>query len=846
MTELPATDQARVNVQDIRAFLEFLDTEKIFTFSILDADSESVVPGYGVRHGTWEEAIAVCEGLPGSTLHVTLNRTNMRGRKTTDMVSCRVLCLDLDTTHAAYEIRSLVEVFRAGMVIESSPGKFHLYWKVDMGMSLPDWSFFQLGVAALLGGDKQLCQVAKTIRVPGVERVTKKGERFVPWIRYIEEDSPVRGRGDVLALFPGIEEAALLAEEEMKKERARVRREWEKARVNPSKKVSVGELGRNLTVYEIVREEVGIFVPGKERLTLDEAIEVGLTVNKGFDSPLEEREVRKASESAWRRGSGVWEGRAAKYQEARERSLELLETVAPSEGTEVTEELVQAAERGPQNGYSGFAYDYDHGPISDSRFSDMALLQRAVQRFWNELARVAGHMYAFNLSTRVWAHQGSGEHTEIFSFLEACARDVVRDPEFLRAKCMTPQGDLSLKKQAAEVERVLGLRGYRNLVSGMLNHHQVKVYDEDIFDSREELLFTASGVLDMRTGKLREAEARDFLLNRTAVAWDGGAECPGWERFLSEVYSGNEDPAGMISFLQELFGYSLSGGIGEQRIFCHCGDGSNGKSLILWALGAVSGGYSTFVDPDELATKKGKFGKNFERFGWKIEGKRIGIVDDIEVGTVWSEGFVKGVTSHKIRCRGEHEKSRVRENHAKVHLGLNVMPKPEAENYGLLRRLCLIPYRVRFVADAEKGSELEALITSELPGILRWAVVGYQRRRERGKLEYPAETLAEVEMYRKTNFTMESICEEMFSVPRNDTEGTWEFVSDLVDDFNAELRVRGRVEEEVTPESLVRALKRMPGKWETKKVRDPRRNNAFAAYRIILKYSRDRMPSPLL
>lgn len=843
---------------DVALFLTFLDQSDSYTFGLLDEESKGVIPGYGVIRGGVGALTKALDFLGGqgvsATAHVTLCTTDGRGRRAANIREPRVLCADIDRVVGREEVKGWVKDYSPHLIVESSPGKFHLYWKVS-GLGLEEWKTWQLVVAQAFGGDLSLAQVTKTIRVPGVRRRTKDGSEFMPAVVWAHED--VAG-GDGGAVTPyGIDTLRKIWpawEELLGQAQARIK-EGRRAIVRLSRglgessgfaagsgksqktQANLGAHGRNELLYATLRRRVANLALDPIRAEGD-LYELGTSCNEqllsvGFNSILPDEEVRKVVASAWLRGS-----------EARTRKEEKLKAALGEVGAGaagVVEALPQplsdeivAAMHEAANGANGhgsvingnghhsddtsavelpeelkFSYNYtakDSPSLEINRFTDEGLLDRFLQRYGERVLRVGNAFYTFvgelegRQEEKIWEVQTPRLHPHINEYIGNVMRDVVREPEFIRELGSTDEGTPSITKLRRAQERFQSSNMKTRLCGQVLNCSKIRKASPDIFDAIEHLIYVQNGVLDMRTGKVRGAQARDYMLRRSGVTFDPGATCPGWETFVLEVFDENDDPAGMVSMLQEIFGYSLSASISEQKIFCHYGTGSNGKSKVLQALWMLGGEYASIIDPDELGKRKGSFtGARFERFGAKVEGCRVAVIDDLDVQTVWNEAFVKNLTSPHMRARAEYELSRVVANRAKIHVGLNERPAPESESYGLLRRLMIIPYERQFDPTSEGSNRIDRMIEEEASGILNWALAGYRHYKERGGLPVVAEMQEAVQEYRKEFFTSETKLDDLFENAGNPPDmspsdyrstttdeqktrqGSWYFTNELAD-----------------------------------------------------------------
>jgi len=100
----------------------------------------------------------------------------------------------------------------------------------------------------------------------------------------------------------------------------------------------------------------------------------------------------------------------------------------------------------------------------------------------------------------------------------------------------------------------------------------------ELWDTDPWLLGTPGGTIDLRTGKIRPAACEDYITKMAAVAPADTAGCPLWLQFLTQACASD---AGLIRFLQQWCGYSLTGSIQEHALLFVHGDGGNGKGVWL-------------------------------------------------------------------------------------------------------------------------------------------------------------------------------------------------------------------------------------------------------------------------
>lgn len=121
-----------------------------------------------VTYATLESATPMLQAASqsGSGLFVQINQGRARGAE--KITSVTALWLDLDGG-AARPLRDIAAILPAPtIVVESSPGKYHLYWRLDAhGLPLGEFRAAQQRLAAALGGDPKISNLDRVMRLPG-------------------------------------------------------------------------------------------------------------------------------------------------------------------------------------------------------------------------------------------------------------------------------------------------------------------------------------------------------------------------------------------------------------------------------------------------------------------------------------------------------------------------------------------------------------------------------------------------------------------------------------------------------------------------------------------------------
>lgn len=842
-----------INVTDIRNYFNYLSTyenpdTEIFTYCLLDIESKNVILGHGVKFGTIEEILEDCKwqervDYKPFTLHTTLNSTKLTGRRTKDIEAVRVLCVDFDREVPKQSLKPLILANKVQMVVESSPGKYHFYWKINPECPPNMWRDYQLGLNQYFGGDIQMASIAHTIRVPGVSRVTKEGKDFMPAIVYLAEEQPVFDGNDIKILFPWVLDKAEEAENKLKEKKRIIGRTIKQIKKGDTDyKKAITESDRNSTLFSLIFALTAESTNGIYSLT--DAQIAGSDFNEALSAhlkgPLPQDELIKTVESAFERGLIAREKRKAREERKTEHLERILGVNSSVCGEGVLSDVITNIGfsdhieingvkhmRMHTNGHSDngvevieansrFEYNFSSGDLRDSPYTDYGITERVIQRFGDCLIRTGAIVYAFDRRELIWRSQ-KGCPTVVHDYVAEVCREVVREEGFLN-ECKNDDGEISLAKFTREKRRFLGNTFLMQAVTVLLSSPKLVTKSIKTFDSNTYLYYLANGILDfsMVEKGIVPAQATDYLLKRADIRFDPKAVCPEWEKFLEEVFAENEAPGQMISFIQEVFGYSLTGDVEEQALFLHSGGGSNGKSRVLYALGQLAGDYSARLQSNALTKSKNAVGKEIERIGAKIEGRRVVIIDDLDTRTQWNDGLVKALTEKTIVSRRLYEEEKDIPNRAKFHIACNETPSVDGNSFAMFRRVSIIEYNRTFEPDALKLKAIDAAIDREISGILNWAITGFRRLQARGKLERPEEVLVRIEDYKEANQGADVILPELFE-KTNDSE-EWHTLSECVQHANQKAPHMGYPGAIFKPETLGRELTKLGFKQQRRRL----------------------------
>ena len=243
----------------------------------------------------------------------------------------------------------------------------------------------------------------------------------------------------------------------------------------------------------------------------------------------------------------------------------------------------------------------------------------------------------------------------------------------------------------------------------------------DKWDKDPYVLGVANGVVDLRTGQLRDGQPEERITRVSPVAFDPTAATETWAKFVLDICA---DDAELAAYLQVVVGYSLTGLTSEQCFWILYGTGSNGKSTFLeiltnWLLSAHSW---TMPFP---ANKSGSWSEalsDYQRAA--LEGRRLVVAKETETAARLNTEFMKSLTGDEtISARMPYGRPFNFRPEAKFFLAVNHKPEIHDESHGMWRRVRLVPFDRTFPPNPTFAQNLVA----NTPGILRWAVEGAVR-----------------------------------------------------------------------------------------------------------------------
>ncbi len=269
----------------------------------------------------------------------------------------------------------------------------------------------------------------------------------------------------------------------------------------------------------------------------------------------------------------------------------------------------------------------------------------------------------------------------------------------------------------------------------------------DKFDASPFLLNCANGTVNLKTGELQPHSREDLITKLVPIDYDPEAKCPRWEQFLREITDNDQE---LIDYFWQAIGYTLTGDITAQCVFVLHGMGANGKSVLLNTVRTLTGEYGEHTPIETFMVRNGN---NMSNDLARLRGARIVTATETNEGQRLNESLIKQVTGGEpITARFLREEFFSFQPTFKLWFSVNHKPRISGTDYGLWRRVRLLPFEVRFPeGDPRRDEHLQDKLNAELPGILAWAVRGCHDWLERGFVLPSAVRLATEEYQRESD-----------------------------------------------------------------------------------------------
>lgn len=420
----------------------------------------------------------------------------------------------------------------------------------------------------------------------------------------------------------------------------------------------------------------------------------------------------------------------------------------------------------------------ENKPLTDKQEEAILMLHilPAVEEFAarvkNKLAYCPRERLWMSYGGKCWAEDPGAEvfHAEFKAMTKEMMLDAVNMPD-PKMKAEAIRAAIRLEtKYATQFERY----AKRELV-----------VDRAQFDRLPHLINCQTGTINLKTGKIQDHRAEDYLMNCAPVKYREDAECPLYEQTLREITGEIRLPwqtqdktddeqrnaRELQAAINRFFGLALTGEVRDHIVPLWQGEGRNGKSMLLNIAVRIlgikeEGGYTGRVDKGVLTRRKND-GLEAKREIENLRGVRLAIANEPDSTKDWDAEFIKDLSGERIqKGRGIGRDAVTFVASHKLIITMNNSPKLTETGKAMEGRLLLFPFNTSFLGHEKEG--LEEALAAEAEGIFAlWVreAVEYYRS---GLLKPDVVRMATRKFLDKAN-TVQSFFAECVDITRNTT-----------------------------------------------------------------------------
>ena len=359
---------------------------------------------------------------------------------------------------------------------------------------------------------------------------------------------------------------------------------------------------------------------------------------------------------------------------------------------------------------------------------------------------------------KVWTLDESGE-------VKKLADNICED---LKREAWAIQDDELQEKALKFAKRTAGSTAKEAMIKECQHLYDIPASPDD-FDAYTDYLNCQNGVVNLRNGELMPHDSNFMMSKVCDCEYDLSRKKPKmWLKFLDDVTAGDKD---LQEYIQRCVGYSISGSNAEQCAYFLYGMGNNGKSTFLDTIADLMGNYAMNVQPDTLMlqSRLGSSGGGANSDIARLKSARFITCEEPTEGMRLNEGLLKQLTGgSKVTARHLYGDEFEFTPEFKIWVATNHKPTIRGTDFGIWRRIKLIPFEVNIPAD-KVDKNLKYKLRQEFPQILAWAVEGCRKWQKDG-LHEPVKVIDATKDYKQEMDLVAGFIEQCVMIDYTSTE----------------------------------------------------------------------------
>jgi len=251
-------------------------------------------------------------------------------------------------------------------------------------------------------------------------------------------------------------------------------------------------------------------------------------------------------------------------------------------------------------------------------------------------------------------------------------------------------------------------------------------------DNNKDLLSVKNGVVNLKTGELRNRIAEDYFTSELNVEWKGlDYKTEKIDTFMKDIMLDEQD---MIKYLQTILGYSITGYVTEKRFVIFWGVDGNGKSTLMLMLKELMGTFYRQAMSNLILQENKSNNGSANPHIMQLLGARLVFIDDSVVDEKLNETVITNITNGaSITARGLFKDFVTFDPTFQIFLLTNHKPEIKVSQ-SIEQRLILIPFLAEFRDKNKidpnnkkhklKDVNIESVMKNSLDEFLVWLVRG--------------------------------------------------------------------------------------------------------------------------
>lgn len=234
-----------------------------------------------------------------------------------------------------------------------------------------------------------------------------------------------------------------------------------------------------------------------------------------------------------------------------------------------------------------------------------------------------------------------------------------------------------------------------------------------------------NGVVDLKTGELREHRKEDYLEHVPPYRYTGRGACPEWLGALALYWEKDADYQAKLDALQEFMGYCLMMHARYKKALVLYGEGDTGKSQIPFVIRKMVGDKNTCaVSVEDMDDSRRRA---------PLVGKAVNILTELTSRSTVADGGFKTLisTEEPLEIDPKYDKPIMYAPIAKHVIVCNNLPKVNDLTRATFNRLLLLRFNHEIPAEKKDRNIMDRL-EREIEGVLFWSIQGARRLFENG------------------------------------------------------------------------------------------------------------------